>query len=130
MGASKDKGTRWETGIVRYWLREFGIKAWRKAPAGVEDEGDIGTNTFPDWTIQAKDQKTWRLRPWWRQVTAQRVLARTPFGVLFVKQVGTTDPAEGWAIQTIEQWTQRELRHNGIEARLKDAALWPRNPDT
>jgi len=54
----KDQGTRWETAIVDA-AKAHGCDAWRLAPAGARDVGDVVVRT-PDgdhYIVQAKDRQ-------------------------------------------------------------------------
>ena len=67
----KDKGTRFETALVR-WLLGHRFRAVRRVLHGNRDEGDVGAviNGLPV-TIEAKDRKRIELLKWFEEAEAE-----------------------------------------------------------
>jgi hypothetical protein len=55
--AARNKGTAWETAIVRY-LTGRGLPARRKAPSGRFDKADLEVEALPDFVIEAKNRRS------------------------------------------------------------------------
>lgn len=83
MSASRDKGTRFETEVVRY-LHEMGFDCERRALAGALDKGDI--SGIPGWTLECKNERTITLAKYMDEVNYETVNARTPYGAAIVKR--------------------------------------------
>lgn len=62
MSASKQKGTAWETAIVRFLAANGFPHAERRALVGAQDRGDIAG--IPGVVIEAKNCKTTTLATW------------------------------------------------------------------
>lgn len=62
---SKQKGTAWETKLVRRLSSVFPLVE-RRALRGVNDLGDFANCNA--WVIEAKNQKSWRLHEWMRSL--------------------------------------------------------------
>ena len=55
---AKQKGTAFETAVVRYLSAETGAWVERRALAGAEDKGDlIGDGCLSEWCLELKDHK-------------------------------------------------------------------------
>lgn len=55
---AKQKGTAFETAVVRYLSAETGDWVERRALSGAEDKGDIvGDGVLADWVLELKDHK-------------------------------------------------------------------------
>lgn len=55
---AKQKGTAFETAVVRYLSAETGDWVERRALSGTEDKGDIvGNGVLSDWVLELKDHK-------------------------------------------------------------------------
>jgi hypothetical protein len=99
MSKQKQKGTAFETLIVRH-LREHGFPyAERRALTGQHDEGDI-TGT-PGVVWECKNHKTLKLSEWLRETETERVNGHADIGILVAKRVGVSDPGEQYAVMTV-----------------------------
>ena len=93
MSASKDKGTKFETAIVRYLNAEGFLGAERRALAG-DDCGDI--SGFPGWVIEAKNCARTDLGAWVDEAEREQVNAGAEFGVVWHHRRGKASPADGF----------------------------------
>lgn len=83
--AAKTKGITWER-VVRRFLRERGIDAFKPYEEGHEDAGDIhGVDPF---ILQAKDWRAWEaaIREGLDGAERQKRVAGRPFGAAVVKR--------------------------------------------
>ena len=112
MNASKQKGTAWESAVVRY-LQKFWPHVERRTQAGAHDSGDI--SGIPGVVIEAKSSaRAWRLPEWWNETQAEvgnvkagNYFDDTPLtGALWIKRVGRTDPARGWVVMDGETYVR------------------------
>jgi Holliday junction resolvase len=110
LSASRQKGTSWETAIVRY-LQERGYPyAERRALSGSRDRGDI--SGLPGVVIEAKSCAQIRLSDWIDQAEEERHNAFSGEGiegtvaVVWVKRRGKTSPADGYVVMTGEQFVE------------------------
>lgn len=105
MSASKDKGTRAETAVVRY-LREHGFPHAERAPLrGANDQGDI--TGLPLWVIEVKAHKVPRWAAWMDELNREvlnatdgpysSALRHCTNGVLIWKP-------PGWGYRRVEWW--------------------------
>lgn len=103
MSAATQKGTRWETALVRA-LGAVGISAYRPRAQGAKDVGDLhGLSPFVG---QAKDWRDWAsaMREGLDGAEKQVVHAGESYGVAFVKRVRR--PAEeGYAVMTVRTFS-------------------------
>lgn len=118
--ANKAKGTRWESD-VRNYLRDLGIPAYRPAPEGRLDVGDIhGIDPFVG---QAKDWKdiVAALRVGLDGANQQAASAGRDYGVNFVKRA-RAGTARGYAVLDIETFGRVLKRLQAAETSLAWAA--------
>jgi hypothetical protein len=100
MSKQKQKGTSFETLVVRF-LRDNGFQhAERRVLHGTADKGDI--TGCPGLVWECKNHKTLRLGEWMRETETERVNADADFGVLVVKRFGVGEPAGQYAVVTLE----------------------------
>ncbi len=119
MSASKEKGTRAETAVVR-WLRENGFAgAERRALQGVADKGDVAG--IPGIVVEVKDRRSYAIPAWLRETETETAAADADHGVLVVKPngVGETRVGEWWAILPLYDLA-RLLRQAGYGDELLD----------
>lgn len=83
MSVQKAKGTRFESLLVSY-LTECGLSAYRNAPSGSKDIGDISLEG--DVTLEAKDCKTITLSSFVDEANAEARNAGRPYGAAVVKR--------------------------------------------
>jgi hypothetical protein len=97
VSASKAKGTRGETAIVRF-LRDHGFSyAERRALNGARDLGDI-TGIPGGPVIECKNQNRHSLAEWIDEANAEAANARAPFGLVWFKRRGKTDPGDWFVL--------------------------------
>lgn len=94
----KAKGSAFERLIADYLAQAFPCE--RIPPGATLDRGDLWT---PHAAIQCKNHRTLSLGAWLDATAQQQQNAGKPFGFLVVKRKGTTDPANQFAICTVEQ---------------------------
>jgi len=100
MSRNKQKGTAFETLIVRY-LAEHGFPhAERRALAGVNDLGDI-TGT-PGIVWECKNHKTMSFSEWLQEAETERVNANADYGIVVAKRRGRGDAAEQYAVLRLD----------------------------
>lgn len=96
MNRPKQRGTAWETAIVRY-LQEVGvIRAERRTLSGVHDRGDVAG--IPSVVIEAKAERSFDLSGWLDEVERERRNARAEIGVVWFKRRGRTSPGQGYVL--------------------------------
>lgn len=93
MSASKDKGTAWETAIVRYLVDSGFPRAERRALAGTSDRGDIANLPV---VVEAKNCRRDELPGWVDEATAEAVNAGVDVGVVWHHRRGKASPGEGF----------------------------------
>jgi hypothetical protein len=94
----KAKGSAFERLVRDYLAEAFPCE---RIPAGATlDRGDLWT---PHAAIQCKNHRTLSLGSWLAQAVQQQQNAGKRFGVLVVKAKGTTDPAQQFAVLTLQQ---------------------------
>lgn len=125
MSAAKQKGTAWETALVKhldaFFERRWGLAPRRVAQEGFNDSGDIqGISPF---VAQAKNYKSWEeaIRLGLDGVEKQKLHAGEPFGVAFVKRVRRSVGA-GYAVMTVETFTRLLARLRSAESHLEKSS--------
>lgn len=119
MTAAKDKGTAWETALVRslsaFWYGRYGLAPRRVAQEGFKDSGDLhGISPF---IAQAKDWTSWQaaIREGLDGAEKQRVIASELYGVAFVKRA-RRPPGGGYAVMTVATFARLLIRLRRAEA--------------
>lgn len=106
MSKNKSKGTAAETALVKY-LREHGFPgAERRALAGSKDLGDLLGAGQLVWEV--KNQRTYSIPEWLRELQAEKENADLEHGVLVVKPrgVGLSSVSDWWAIMELKDFTE------------------------
>lgn len=121
MTANKQKGTAWETLLVRalnaFFRRRHSLKAYRPAQEGFLDTGDLhGISPFIG---QAKNWKSWEdaIREGLDGAEKQRVQAGEDYGVALVKRVRKSVGA-GYAVMTVATFARVLVRLRRAEELL------------
>lgn len=109
MNPSKQKGTAWETALVR-WFRERLFDAKRIVLHGNKDEGDVEVTGGPvrgDRVVhlEAKNCKALSLAAWVDEAEAESLNAGVPV-VVVAKRKGTTDPGKAYVIMSLNQFVE------------------------
>jgi hypothetical protein len=98
VSASKAKGTKWETEIVRA-LRDAGfVQAERRAGNGIHDRGDI--TGIPGLVVEAKNHARTELAEWVKEAITERDNARAMYGVVWHKRRGKAAAEDGYVTMT------------------------------
>lgn len=99
MSRSKQKGTAAETAVAR-WLQDNGWPhAERRTLNGVRDRGDITGIIGVCWEI--KNQREHKLAQWVKELAEEKTNDGADHGILVVKKVGTTNPADWYAVMPL-----------------------------
>ncbi|MCZ9884619.1 hypothetical protein [Arthrobacter sp. B2a2-09] len=121
MSAAKQKGTKWETDLVRslggFFEGRYGLAPRRVAQEGFLDSGDIhGISPF---VAQAKNYKSWEeaIRLGLDGAEKQKGRAGESYGVAFVKRVRRS-VGDGYAVMTVATFARLLLRLRRAEALL------------
>lgn len=101
MNPSKQKGTAWETALVR-WFEAKGIDAKRIVLHGNKDQGDVETEEF---NVEAKNCNAISLSTWIAEADAESTNAGKPV-VVVAKRKGTTDPGKAYVVTTLDRFTE------------------------
>ena len=96
---SKQKGTAWETAIVRY-LEYWGFRAKRKVLSGNADKGDIELPDIPSIIIEAKNAGRYNIPQWVKEADTEAENAKVLIGVVWMHQNGKSNPADGFVIMS------------------------------
>lgn len=133
MSAAKQKGTAWETALVRtlgaYWAGRYGLAPRRVAQEGFADSGDLhGISPF---IAQAKNYRSWEeaIRLGLDGAEKQKGHAGEPFGVAFVKRVRRS-VGDGYAVMTVATFARLLVRLRRAEHLLRENApreVWDRH---
>lgn len=105
MTASKQKGTRAESAVVKF-LRSYGWDAAeRRTLSGSKDKGDIAG--IPNVVIEVKDCAKQTLGAWVQEANTERTNAEARIGVVWHKRRGKGSPGE-WYV-TMQGWDFLEI---------------------
>lgn len=104
MSRAKQKGTAWETAIVRY-LQACNLPARRKVLTGSLDEGDIDTGR---WSIEAKNCQAISLAAWVDEADAEAANSGRPVAVV-AKRRGKGDPGEAYVVMPLRVFVEQVL---------------------
>lgn len=99
MNPSKQKGTAFETALVR-WLEARGIPAKRIVLHGNKDEGDIDLGQFH---LEAKNCNSISLSTWIKEAEVETANAGVPV-VVVAKRKGISDPGQSYVITTLDNF--------------------------
>ncbi|GIE46383.1 hypothetical protein [Actinoplanes lobatus] len=93
MSASKAKGTRWESLIVRYLIEQGFPAIERRALNGSSDKGDIAGLPV---VVEAKNCRTTALAAWVDEATVEARNAGVEVGVVWHHRRGKASPGDGF----------------------------------
>ena len=100
MSRNKQKGTAFETLVVR-WLAENGFPyAERRALAGTHDLGDV-TGT-PGIVWECKNHKQLAFSEWLEEADVERANASADYGIVVAKRRGKGDAGDQYAVMRLE----------------------------
>ena len=98
MSKQKQKGTSWESAIVRY-LHEQGFpQIERRALNGIHDRGDI--SGLPGVVIEAKNHAHMTLGPWVEEAAVERLNDDARIAVVWHKRIGKGSPGDCYVTMT------------------------------
>jgi Holliday junction resolvase len=101
---SRDKGTSWETQVVRF-LQEHGwVHAERRARRGIRDAGDIAG--VSGVMIEAKCEKRIVLAAYLDETQVEQANANAAVGVTWIKRPRKSSPAHGYVVMTGAQFIE------------------------
>ncbi|GAA2230437.1 hypothetical protein N1031_07060 [Herbiconiux moechotypicola] len=125
MSAAKQKGTAWETALVRslsaFFAGRYGLAPRRVAQEGFADSGDLhGISPFIG---QAKNWKSWEaaIREGLDGAEKQRLNTGEPFAVALVKRA-RKPVGGGYAVMTVATFARLLLRLRRAEHQLRSAS--------
>ncbi len=98
MSRSKQKGTAWETAIVRYLAAQGWPAAERRALSGTQDRGDVFG--IVGWVIEAKNCRALSLAQWVDEATIEQANAGADFSAVWHHRKGKPSPADGYVTMT------------------------------
>lgn len=125
------KGTEWETSAVGF-LNERGVRSMRKRQTGFKDTGDIVLmdRELSDFALEAKWHNKYDLPEFVRQAERGAANAGVPFGVLLLRKLRDSDPANSFAIMSMNtfadlllEWQEMQERISQLEALVEDHEL-------
>jgi hypothetical protein len=93
---SRDRGTAWESAVVRYLRASGWPYAERRALAGNQDRGDIAG--VPGAVIECKHVARTDLSGWLDEAEAERDNDGARHGAVWLKRRGTTDPGRSYVL--------------------------------
>ena len=101
---SRDKGTSWETQVVRF-LQEHGWPfAERRARRGIKDAGDVAG--VAGVCIEAKAEKRITLAEYLDETQLEQANANAAVGVTWIKRPRKTSPAHGYVVMSGQQFIE------------------------
>lgn len=104
---NKDRGTAWETAVVRY-LNDHGFPyAERRATQGAKDCGDI--TGLPGVMIECKAERSIELAGYMDEVKTQTENAGADYGIAIVKR-RNRPVKDAYVVMTLETWAELESR--------------------
>lgn len=117
MSRSKQKGTAWETAVVRY-LAEYSPTVERRALHGGRDLGDV--TGIAGVVIECKNEKTLALASYVDEAIAEGDNANADVAVAWIHRRGKASPADGYVVMNGTQFVSL----------LIDAGYLPRSHPT
>jgi hypothetical protein len=98
---SRQKGTGWETAVVRY-LQDNGFPAERAAMHGAVDRGDIWCPSAG--TVECKNEGIYRLSEWADELEIEVANGKTDYGFVVAHRKGKSSPADAYVLTTGRLW--------------------------
>lgn len=102
MNASKAKGTKWESEIVRYLIQSGWPHAERRALNGAKDKGDIAG--IPGLVVEAKNENRVSLSTWVDEAEVEGENFGTAVAAVWAHRKGRGSAADGYVVMTGEQF--------------------------
>lgn len=110
MSRSKQKGTAWETAVVRYLTGHGFPHAERRALTGSQDRGDIAG--VPGWVLEAKNCARDALSGWIDEALVEQANDGADYSAVWHHRRGKADPGDGFVTMTGAAFT-RLIRQAG-----------------
>lgn len=104
MNASKIKGTKWESEIVRYLIASGWPHVERRTLNGAQDRGDIAG--IPGVVIEAKNENRMSLSSWVDEAEEEGLNARADVTAVWAHRKGRGSAGQGYVITTGEQFVE------------------------
>lgn len=101
MSRSKQKGTSWETAVVRF-LSQFTPTVERRALHGGRDLGDVAG--IPGVVIEAKNEKALTLAAYVDEAINEGDNANADVAVAWIHRRGKASPADGYVVMNGTQF--------------------------
>lgn len=98
MSRSRNKGTAFETAVVRFLIEEGFTRVERRALAGTADKGDIAG--LPGFAVEVKNCQRDGLPGWVDEVETERAHAGADYGVVWHHRRGRAHPRDGFVTMT------------------------------
>ena len=102
MNPSKQKGTAFETALVRWLNDKCGVDAKRIVLHGNKDEGDIDAGPF---NIESKNCNALSLSTWVKEAAVESTNAGKPV-IVVAKRKGISDPGQSYVITTLDMFME------------------------
>lgn len=102
MSASRAKGTRHETNVVRYLNANGFPHVERRALNGSRDRGDVAG--LPGVVIEAKSEKRFDLAGWLDEAVKEGRNASAAIAVVWAHRPGKSSAGDGYVIMTGAQF--------------------------
>jgi Holliday junction resolvase len=101
---SRDRGTSWETQVVRFLQDHGWPHAERRARRGARDAGDIAG--VAGVCIEAKAEKRIALSEYLDEAEIEQRNANAAVGVTWIKRRGKTSPGSAYVVMSGAQFVQ------------------------
>lgn len=126
MSTSKQKGTAWESAIIRHLAAEGFPHAERRALKGTSDRGDIAG--IPGVVIEAKNCRSTDLAGWVDEAMIEQANDGADYSAVWHHRRGKASPADGYVTMTGATFT-RLLRQAGYGEPLTDISVAAQDPE-
>ena len=106
MNKAKQKGTAYETAVVRFLAEETGAWVERRALSGTNDKGDLlGDGVLSDWCLEAKHHKSIDLASFVDQAEAEARNAGSRWFAAIVKR-RNKNVKDSYVVMPLWLWTE------------------------
>lgn len=113
MSRNKQRGTSWESAIVKF-LHAAGFPyAERRALAGAKDRGDL--TGIPGLVVEAKNVSRLDLSGWLDEAELERDNDGARYGVVWLKRRGYTDPGRSYVLMSGYDFAKLLRDATGVE---------------
>lgn len=98
MSRNKQRGTAWESAVVRFLQGVGFVHTERRALAGNKDRGDLAG--IPGLVVECKHVARLDLSGWLDEAELERDNDRARYGAVWVKRKGTTNPGRSYVLMS------------------------------